>query len=113
MKLKYLGTAAAEGLPGIYCECDNCKKSRKLGGKNIRSRSQALIHPMMAEDETPCDSGVAFSIRAAALSAATAHSERSADFFMRQDYHIWRRTATPPATFPIPSGFGILPPCER
>ena len=34
-------------------------------------------------------------------------------FFMRQDYHIWWRTATPPASFPIQSGFGILPPCER
>ena len=54
MKLKYLGTAAAEGLPGIYCECDNCKKARKLGGKNIRSRSQALIDGKLLID-FPCD----------------------------------------------------------
>ena len=43
MKIQYLGTAAAEGVPALFCECDNCKKARKLGGKNIRSRSQAIV----------------------------------------------------------------------
>lgn len=43
MKLQYLGTAAAEGIPAIFCECENCKKSRALGGRNIRTRSQALV----------------------------------------------------------------------
>ena len=43
MKIQYLGTAAAEGIPAIFCECETCKKTRELGGKNIRTRSQALI----------------------------------------------------------------------
>lgn len=43
MKLQYLGTAAAEGIPALFCECENCKRSRELGGRNIRSRSQALV----------------------------------------------------------------------
>lgn len=43
MKIKYLGTAASEGIPAIFCKCDTCKRARELGGKNIRSRSQALI----------------------------------------------------------------------
>ncbi|MBQ6847615.1 MAG: hypothetical protein IJO62_01710 [Clostridia bacterium] len=43
MKIKYLGTAAAEGVPALFCECDTCKKARKVGGKEIRTRSQALI----------------------------------------------------------------------
>ena len=43
MKLKYMGTAAAEGLPGLFCECENCRRSRELGGRNIRSRSQAVV----------------------------------------------------------------------
>ncbi len=43
MKIKFLGTAAAEGIPALFCECEVCKKSRELGGKNIRSRSQALV----------------------------------------------------------------------
>ncbi len=43
MIIQYLGTAAAEGVPGLFCQCDNCVKARKLGGKNIRTRSQSLI----------------------------------------------------------------------
>lgn len=43
MKLQYLGTAAAEGVPGMFCECEVCKRSRQAGGKNIRTRSQSLI----------------------------------------------------------------------
>ncbi|MBQ9544033.1 MAG: hypothetical protein IJV00_02765 [Clostridia bacterium] len=43
MKLTYLGTAAAEGWPAVFCECPNCKRARELGGKNVRTRSQALV----------------------------------------------------------------------
>ena len=43
MKIQYLGTAAAEGIPAIFCDCENCQKSKAAGGKNIRTRSQALI----------------------------------------------------------------------
>jgi len=50
MKLKYLGTAAAEGIPAIFCECENCQKSRNAGGKNIRTRSQALIDDTLLID---------------------------------------------------------------
>lgn len=44
MKLTYLGTAAAEGFPGVFCNCEYCKEARRLGGKNIRTRSQAIIN---------------------------------------------------------------------
>ena len=44
MKLTYFGTAAAEAVPAIFCNCEICKEARKLGGKNIRTRSQALIN---------------------------------------------------------------------
>ena len=44
MKLTYFGTAAAEGMPALFCNCEYCKEARKLGGKNIRTRSQALIN---------------------------------------------------------------------
>ena len=43
MKIKYLGTAAAEATPAFFCSCEVCEKSRQAGGKNIRTRSQALI----------------------------------------------------------------------
>lgn len=50
MKIKYLGTAAAEGVPGIFCDCENCKKTRELGGRNIRTRSQAIIDDTLLID---------------------------------------------------------------
>ena len=43
MKLQYLGTAAAEGIPAIFCECETCKTAMARGGKHIRTRSQALV----------------------------------------------------------------------
>ena len=43
MKLTFLGTAAAEGMPAVFCNCDCCNEARRLGGKNIRTRSQALV----------------------------------------------------------------------
>ena len=33
MKIKYLGTAAAEGITAVFCECETCKKAIELGGK--------------------------------------------------------------------------------
>lgn len=43
MKIQFLGTAAAEGFPAPFCTCEKCNRARKLGGKNLRTRSQALI----------------------------------------------------------------------
>lgn len=53
MKLKYLGTAASEGVPALFCNCKYCKKARKLGGKNIRTRSQAMINDDLLVDFGP------------------------------------------------------------
>lgn len=44
MKFTYLGTAAAEGFPAVFCNCPHCKQARVLGGRNIRTRSQAIIN---------------------------------------------------------------------
>lgn len=43
MKIKYLGTGAYEGIPALFCTCPICLKAMEKGGKNIRTRSQALI----------------------------------------------------------------------
>ena len=43
MIFQYLGTAAAEGFPAIFCSCDACERARKAGGRNLRTRSQAVI----------------------------------------------------------------------
>lgn len=50
MKIKYLGTAAYEGVPALFCNCRVCKLSRELGGRNLRSRSQALINDELLLD---------------------------------------------------------------
>ncbi len=44
MKLTYLGTAAAEGWPAVFCNCDNCKRAKAAGGRNLRTRSQSLVN---------------------------------------------------------------------
>ncbi|MBQ0101438.1 MAG: hypothetical protein KBT31_01400 [Firmicutes bacterium] len=55
MKITYLGTAAAEGWPALFCNCESCKKALAAGGRNIRSRSQALINSDLLID-FPADS---------------------------------------------------------
>ncbi len=44
MKLTFLGTAAAEAFPGVFCNCEACIACRKLKGKNIRTRSQSIVN---------------------------------------------------------------------
>ena len=44
MKIRFLGTAASEGFPAVFCNCEYCKKARELKGKNIRTRHQTLIN---------------------------------------------------------------------
>ncbi len=44
MKLKYLGTAAAEGIPGLFCNCRVCQNALKVRGKEIKTRSQAIVN---------------------------------------------------------------------
>ena len=59
MKLTYLGTAAAEGFPALFCNCDYCAEARRLGGKNIRTRSQALLDDELLID-LPADTYLHF-----------------------------------------------------
>ena len=44
MKFTYLGTSSCEGIPALFCNCPRCEGARRLGGKNIRTRSQTLIN---------------------------------------------------------------------
>ncbi len=43
MKIRYLGTGAAEGVPAVFCNCPACSKARLRGGKEIHTRAQVLI----------------------------------------------------------------------
>ena len=53
MKLTYHGTCAAEGWPALFCECGNCARAKKAGGRNIRTRSQADIDGRLLIDFPP------------------------------------------------------------
>ena len=53
MKLIYLGTGAAEGIPALFCNCEYCKGVRQRGGREIRSRSQILIDGELGIDFPP------------------------------------------------------------
>ncbi|MGN0172145.1 MAG: MBL fold metallo-hydrolase [Acutalibacteraceae bacterium] len=53
MKLQYMGTAAAEAFPAIFCHCDACNRARALGGKNIRLRSGLIVNDTVMIDFCP------------------------------------------------------------
>ena len=50
MKIRFLGTAAAEGVPSLFCRCDTCKLARERGGREIRTRSQAIVNDCLLID---------------------------------------------------------------
>ncbi len=43
MRFQYLGTAASEGWPAVFCNCPQCRDAARRGGRDIRTRSQTLI----------------------------------------------------------------------
>lgn len=53
MRIHVMGSAAADGWPAIWCRCGSCRRARELGGKNIRSRSGALIDGDLKIDLSP------------------------------------------------------------
>ncbi|WP_075980391.1 MBL fold metallo-hydrolase [Bacillus massilinigeriensis] len=53
MEIRLLGTSAAEGFPGLFCRCEHCEKARALGGKNIRTRTSAIIDDTLKIDFPP------------------------------------------------------------
>ena len=50
MKLQYLGTAAAEGFPAVFCNCAACQKARLDLSTELRTRSQMLIDGKLLVD---------------------------------------------------------------
>lgn len=53
MKITFLGTGAAEGVPSPFCDCATCLHARKNKGKNIRKRSSILINKDLVIDLGP------------------------------------------------------------
>ena len=53
MHIRLLGTAAAEGWPALFCRCDNCRRARAAGGKNLRSRASVCVDDVFQFDFGP------------------------------------------------------------
>src|SRR5262249_52421492 len=54
MQLLLLGTAAAEGWPAPFCDCEPCQRVRRSGDpKDVRTRSGALIDDDLKIDFSP------------------------------------------------------------
>lgn len=53
MNIQYLGTAASEGIPALYCQCPLCRQARVLKGKDIRGRSGIVIDGELMLDFPP------------------------------------------------------------
>lgn len=43
MRIHFLGTGGAEGIPAMGCECNHCTRARQEGGRLIRQRSAVLF----------------------------------------------------------------------
>lgn len=53
MKAHFLGTAAFEGIPSLFCRCELCKKAKQAGGKNIRTRTSVMLDDELKIDFPP------------------------------------------------------------
>ena len=53
MKLTFLGTGAAEGIPSPFCDCPTCENARKTGGRSNRRRQSILINDSLLIDLGP------------------------------------------------------------
>lgn len=53
LKLVFLGTAASEGYPNAFCDCENCARARELGGPSLRKRCSVVIDGELLIDLSP------------------------------------------------------------
>ena len=53
MKITFLGTGAAEGVPAMFCSCEFCKELRKKSPSYYRSRTQVMIDDKLSIDFPP------------------------------------------------------------
>ncbi len=53
MEIRYLGTAAAEGFPAAFCNCEYCRAARADLAREWRTRSQMLVDRKLMIDFPP------------------------------------------------------------
>lgn len=115
MKIQYLGTAAAEGIPAIFCDCETCRKSALAGGRNIRTRSQALIDDCLLVD-FPADTYMHFlqygvpmtKIKSCLLTHSHLDHLHTDDLAMRRDGFAHIRESFPLTFYSDVSGYELI-----
>jgi len=104
MTLTFLGTSAGEEYPGIWCECAYCETARKLGGRNIRRNSCAVI-----DDDVMIDIGKSAHIQAERFGINLRKIETLLVTHSHNDHFnthtLWARQ--------MPPGYDLLPQSER
>ena len=53
MKISFLGTGAAEGVPAMFCNCPLCQSVRAAGERSFHTRSQVVIDGEISVDFPP------------------------------------------------------------
>lgn len=53
MKVRFLGTAAFEGIPAMFCRCELCGKAMASGGKDVRTRTSVTFDDELKIDFPP------------------------------------------------------------
>lgn len=53
MRVFFLGTGAAEGVPALFCECEVCQAAKHRGGPDRRTRSTVLVDDTIKIDLPP------------------------------------------------------------
>ena len=53
MKLHFLGTGAAEGVPAVFCQCEVCQEARKRGDSEYHTLFQLVIDDVLGVDFPP------------------------------------------------------------
>lgn len=72
MRVRFLGTAAAEGYPGLWCTCEHCEAARAQGGNSLRLRSALLVNDDLLIDLNPdlMQAAARFGLRLASVTSA-------------------------------------------
>lgn len=53
MQVTFLGTAAAEGIPALWCACEHCAAARRERGRSLRRRSALVVDGRLLIDCGP------------------------------------------------------------
>jgi phosphoribosyl 1,2-cyclic phosphate phosphodiesterase len=106
LKIRFLGTGAAEGIPSFGCTCQRCHVARREGGPNARQRASLLIeaagHRILL-DTPPEISALLNRAEVFDLSAVLLSHEHFDHIGGLVEFEYWNRV------LPIFAGYDVLP----